>query len=236
MRKPFALAALFAGTALLGTVAPAQAVPGPPDAIVSVRRDNIGADIVSVGMRAANYPPDLLRKQLVDLGQRLGGQGARGVSVVQDSFRPGDPTATVVKGTCGVDGLIDRVNGRLFVAPIAQAFAGAPEPYTIHRLLVSFDGEVPGKRTLQRASNRDLAFVARVIGSSVEYDVELKSQDPSKLIVDEGDGPRSPAPVQTRKPGFDSLTIALVVLAVAAAGALVYCLLLMLGRRPAAKS
>jgi len=101
---------------------------------------------------------------------------------------------------------------------------------------VSFDGEVPGKRTLQRASNRDLAFVARVVGSSVEYDVEMKSQDPSKLIVDEGDGPHPPVTSGSRKSGPDPITIALVAAAVAAAGALVYCLLLMLGRRPAAKS
>jgi hypothetical protein len=236
MRKPFALAALFAGTTLLGTVASAQAIPAPPDAIVSVRRDKIGANIVTVGMRSASYPPELLRKQLVDLGQRLGGQGARGVAVAQDSFRPGDPTATVLKGSCGVDGLIDPVNGRLFVAPIAQAFAGAPEPHTVHRILVSFDGEVPGRRTLQRASNPNLAFTARVIGDSVEYDVELKSQDPNKLIVDEGDGARPPVTAPVKKSGPDLVTIALVAAAVAAAGALVYCLLLMLGRRPAAKS
>ncbi|RYG23908.1 hypothetical protein EON82_12520 [bacterium] len=201
-----------------------------------MRRDNIGADIVSVGMRSPSYPPELLRKQLIDLGHRLGGQGARGVTVTRDTFRPGDPSATVVKGSCGVDGLIDRTNGRLFVAPIAQAFAGAPEPNTIRRILVSFDGEVPGNRTLQRASNPGLAFTARVVGSSVEYDVELRSQDPAQLIVDEGDGPRPPATPAKPKSAFDPLTVTLVAAAVAAAGALVYCLLLMLGRRPAAKS
>lgn len=236
MRKPFALAAILAGTAILGSSAPAQAVLTAPDAIVSIRSDNVGANIVTVSMRSPNYPDDLLRTQLASLGQHLGGQGSRGVTVVRDTFRPGDPTATIVKGSCGVDGLIDRKEGRLLVAPIAQAFAGAPAPYTIHRLLVSFDGEVPGKKTLVKASNHDLVFTGRVVGSSVEYDVELRSQDPNKLIVDESVGEHPLASASTRKGRLEPMTIALSVVAVAAAGALVYCLLLMLGRRPAVKS
>ncbi len=235
MRKPFAPAAILAGTALLGASASAQAVLSAPDAIISVRMDNIGANIVSASMRSPNYPPELLQRQLTDLGKRLGGQGARGVTVIRDTFRPGDPSATIVKGSCGVDGLIDRKEGRLMVAPIAQAFAGAPAPYTIHRLLVSFDGEVPGRRTLVRASNHDLVFSGRVVGNSVEYDVELRSQDPQRLIVDENVGDHPVVPATPKKGGPEPLTIALVAVAVAAAGALVYCLLLMFGRRPAVK-
>lgn len=235
MRTRLPLAASFAGLLVFAAPAPAQAVPSAPDLIVSVRKDRVGADLVSIGVRKADYPPDLLRSQILALGQRLGVE-ARGVMVRQESFRPGDASATVLKGSCGVDGLIDRSTGRLSIVPIAQAFAGAPEPYTVRRMLVSFDGERPGKRTVawhRAGRTSDLAFTGRPIGSSIEYDVQLLSQDPARLVVNENDGSPVKAPAAPPARGSDPLTIALFVLAAVAAGALVYCLLLLLGRRPA---
>ena len=231
MRLRSAFAATLAGSLLLVGNARAQ------DAIVSVRRDRVGADLVDVTVRKRTYPAELLRRQLLDLGLRLGHGGARGVAVFAENFHPGDPTAVLLKGSCGVDGLIDRTTGSLDVVPIAQAFAGAPEPYTIRRILVSFDGEVPGPKTLARHTSgkgSDLAFVARPIGSSVEYDVELRSQDPTRLVVNGVSSNVKPVAAPTK--GIDPLTTVLFALAVLAAGALVYCLLLLIGRRPSYKS
>lgn len=247
MRTRHALAATVAGTLILGSAASAQAPPSQAspkawDVIVTVRKDGVGADLVSFGARAAGYPPDLLRRQIVNLGERLGRGGARGVSVVRETSRPGDPSATVVRGACGVDGLIDRTNGSLALAPIAQAFAGAPAPYTVRQMLVSFDGEVPGARTIARhttGQGSDLAFQGRLVGSSIEYDVELRSQDPARLVVNEAQAAaQASAPAAAKPPAsrFDALTVALFAVAAVAAGALVYCLLLLLGRRSVAKS
>jgi hypothetical protein len=228
MRTRLAFAATLA---ILGAAAAsAQAVPSAPDLIVSVREDRHGADLVTISAAKSDYPVDLLRSQIVALGERLG--GARGVAVVRDTFRPGDPSATIVKGSCGVDGLIDGT-GRLAIAPIAQAFAGAPEPFTVRRLIVSFDNVTPTNRTLVSKTfgdKSDLAFSGRLVGSSIEYVVELRSQDPTRLVVNEPTGSAKP-PIASQKRGTDPLTIALFAAAVLAAGALVYCLLLLLGRR-----
>lgn len=239
MRMRLALAAISAGTVLMGTVASAQAVPSAPDAIVSIRRLARGGDFVNVGMRSATYPPELLREQLNRLGTILG-TGARAVTIRRDSFRPGDPNATLIKGSCGVDGLIDRTTGALNVQAIAQAFAGVPAPNTIGRLVVSFDGEVPGAKTIQRFTSPELSVYGRTLGSSVDYDVELKSQDSAKLVIPDSKTAEAAAaaakqPAKTASKSADPVIYVLVVVAGVAAGALVYCLILMLGRRTAAR-
>lgn len=239
MRMRLALAAFFAGTVLIGTAASAQAVPSAPDAIVSVRRLPRGGELVSVGMRSSTYPPEVLRRQLNNLGQILG-SGARGVTVRADSFRPGDPAATVIKGSCGVDGLIDRASGALNVQAVAQAFAGVAAPDTIHRLVLSFDGEVPGAKTIQRYTSPGLAVFGRSLGSSVDYDVELRTQDPTKLVIPDTKTAEAALAAAKQPPKLvskpaDPVVYVLVAVAGLAAGALVYCLILMLGRRSAGR-
>ncbi len=241
MRTRLALAALFAGTLLLGASASAQALPSAWDVLVSVRKDRVGNDVVTVGARAADYPPDLLQGQLVRLGEVLARGGARGASVHRDEIRVGEGTESVLRGVCAVDGLIDAATGSLAVAPIAQAFAGAPAPYTVRRMLVSFDGVTtrPGHTLAYHTAGKasDLAFTGRRIGSSVEYDVRLLSQDPARLVVHETAA--AAKPVADSKPAasrLDAATLALFALAALASGALVYCLILLVGRRPVAKS
>lgn len=234
------LAGTFAGLVGLGAAASAQAVPSAWDVIVTVRRDRVGADLVTVGARASGYPAELLRAQMTALGERLG-HPARGVAVLPESIQTGN-RASVLRGSCAVDGLIDATNGSLAVAPIAQAFAGAPDPYTVRRMLVSFDGIVPGPKTVAyhtAGGGSDLAFTGRQVGSSIEYDVELRSQDPTRLVVHEADAAaqaRASRPVKPATSGPDPLTVILFVAAALAAGALVYCGLLLVGRRPVAKS
>ncbi len=242
MRTRLALAALLAGTFALGAAASAQAVPAAWDVIVTVRQDRVGADLVTVGARASGYPADLLRNQMQALGERLGRGGVRGVSVVSEPIHPGDPSSGVLRGSCAVDGLIDPASGRLGIAPLAQAFSGAPAPYTVRRMLVSFDGVTPGPRTVAYHTAgvaSDLAFSGRRVGSSIEYDVELRSQNPARLVVHEAEAAaqaNAPAAVKPHSGGPDPLTIGLFVVVALAAGALVYCGVLLVGRRPVAKS
>ncbi len=237
MRTRLAFAASLAGTLVLGAPVSAQAVPSTPDLIVSVRKAAIGADLVTVSARASDYPPELIQKGLVALGERLGFP-ARGVEAHRESFRPGDPSATIVKGSCGVDGLVDPATGALAIAPLAQAFAGAPAPYTVRRMVVSFDGVTIGPKTIARHTagrGSDLVFTGRSVGSSVEYNVELRSQDPARLVVNEEAAVQNAATPPARR-GPDPLTVALFAGAAVAAGALVYCLILLIGRRPMSKS
>ena len=238
MRTRLAFAASLAGTLVLGASASAQANLGPPDLIVSVRKARIGADLVTVSARRADFPPALLQKGIVALGERLG-VPSRGVEVHRESFQPGNPNATILKGSCGVDGLIDPVRGSLAIAPLAQAFAGGAEPFTVRRMLVSFDGVtiVPGGTVAYHTAGKgsDLAFAGRAVGSSVEYDVRLLSQDPARLVVNEKVAVANAAAPKP-KTGPDPLVIGAVAVAVLAAGALVYCLVLLLGRRPMDRS
>ena len=238
MRTRFAPAATFAGIFALGAVASPQSPAKPPsrawDVIVTVRKDRVGADLVSFGARRSDYPPDLLREQIGKVGSDV-----RGLSVVREEIRPGEASSAVVRGSCAVDGLIEA-SGALNIAPIARAFAGAPEPYTVHRMLVSFDGVpvVPGKTMAYHTAGpgSDLVFSGRLVGSSVEYEVELRSQDPARLVVNETVAPVASASGAVAKSGYDAATVALFALAALAAGALVYCLLILVGRRTVVKS
>ena len=238
MRTRFALAATLAGTLVLGAAAsaqnPAKDAPGAWDVIVTVRKDRVGADLVSFGARRSDYPPELMKTQIERLGASV-----RGLSVVREEIRPGETASAVVRGSCAVDGLIEP-SGALNVAPLAQAFAGAPEPYTVRRMLVSFDGVavVHGKTIAYHTAGKgsDLVFSGRLVGSSVEYDVRLRSQDPARLVVNETKPAAPSVAAPGARGGYDGLTVGLFVLAALAAGALVYCFLILVGRRSVVKS
>lgn len=199
-----------------------------PDATIVVREHSLGADMVEVTMSRADYPSDLLLRQMEDLGKRVG-SAPRGLVVGQVQVDPGNPQLKFVKAKFAIDGLIDRPAGVLRLEPIIRAFAGSPEPYTNWSLLVLFDGERPGAGTIRRHESATVVGEGRVNASPpmIEYAIRLKSQDPAKIDFPEKAPERSaPAKPSEEATGTPVLFWGAVALAGLAAGALVYLALL----------
>jgi hypothetical protein len=204
---------------------------GQPDVTVVIREHSTSADMVEVTMSRADYPPELLREQLERLGAELGSP-PRGLNVAVVKMAPNNRNLQFVKATFAVNGILDRAGKRLDIQPILRGFAGAREPFTIDSLLIIFDGERPGPRTVKShrsdAVEAEAAFVAAP--TEIEYHVRLKTQDPAKIEFP----PQAPEPTSDAKPseersGTPVLFYAALGAGALAVGALVYLALLRSG-------
>lgn len=207
----------------------------PTQAVVTVRKHNMGADLVEVTMLDAKYPLDLLRRQVEKIGE-YAGASARGVSVGRTSHP--NPKQQFTKASFATNNLIEEESGKLRLEPIAKAFAGAPRPHTIEALMVSFEGQRPTERTLKTYGSDAVVLAGRAIPppfGGLEYRVVLLSQQPDKITIPE-EHTQKPEPVaksvQSPPPAEDNRTlrVVLIVVAALAAGALVYFLLSRSGR------
>lgn len=205
------------------------------DVIVQVTKHKFGADIFEITAVMPNYPGDLLRQQVQELC-RLVGVAPRGLLVGPVGIA-GDPKLTSTRATFATDGVIDRDRGVLRLSPIIQAFGGAPEPYTVHGISILFNGEKPTPNTLRAYSSPGLRLQAIALENPtvVEYRIQLLSQDPKQLQVPDAPGSEQkvePTASIVQQNGVDwSLWIPLVA-AAAAAGTLVYFLMLRSSGKP----
>ncbi len=205
-----------------------------PDVTIVVREHSMGADMVEVTMSRSDYPQDLLLKQMQDLGARLGST-PRGLTVGVAVIDKANPGLNFIKAKFAVDGLIDRGAGQLRVRPLLQALAGAPEPFTIGSILLLFDGERPGPRTVKSHRTAAVEAEGRVTADPpmIEYAIRLKNQNPETIDFPD----LAPEPSAVKKPsekssGTPVLFWSAVAVAGLAAGALVYLALLRGGAGP----
>ncbi len=198
-----------------------------PDVSFVIREHATSADLVEVTALNADYPADLLRRQLQAMGELLGSM-PRGLHLFRYQMDPEKPSLTFLKATFAVDGLIDRRRRVLRLSPILKAFAGAPEANRIQGISVLFAGETPNENVVRRFSSEALTAIARVIEQppGIEYRVALRKQDPKVLdFPDERVEPstaKEPSLPQTGPPAYTWVAIGV---AGIAAGALVYSLL-----------
>lgn len=211
----------------------AQAAPTDmrPGASIVIREDPTGSELVDITMLSPRYPEDLLRAQVERIGQETG-VASRGVMVFAQTFGTG-PDQKFVKARFATNNLIDRPTGQLNLQAIARAFAGAPAPHTVRVLQVMFDGETPNTKTLKSFANDGVAVDGKVSTTppGLEYTVLLRTQDAAKITIPSEHTPPPPTSTEPARPQPAlplNLLIALIVLASAAAGALVY--FVMLGR------
>jgi len=129
--------------------------------------------------------------------------------------------------------VILRQLGSVRLNPFAQAFAGAPKPWTIQALNLQFQGEVPTSSSLKSYLGKSVRVEGRFENASnpkladLEYRIQLLSQDPSKFDVPEpGAPPAKLASATGTKSSVDWTTFAVFVIAALSLGALVYSLLL----------
>lgn len=207
-----------------------------PDVMVVVREHSTGAEMVTITAIPKGYPAELLRAQVLAMGQELGVE-PRGVTLTAPKLGT-EATVSFIRAEFAVNGLIDRELGVVRLQPIVRAFCGAPEPHTVKGLKIAFEGEKTTKKMLQRFAIPDvLALEGRSSLSPVgiEYQVRLDDQDSSKVkIPDEYVPPANQTPVQSPSTGPSrSLLIGLFVLAGLGVGALVYLAILRSGSRNA---
>lgn len=203
-----------------------------PGMTVVVRKHETGADLVEVTMLRRDYPPDLLRTQSARVGELLGAP-VRGLEILRPSEDRG--AISFIKAKFGTDGLIDRAQGTFRLEPLAKAFAGAPAPFTVEAMVVSFQNELAGERTLRSYGSSAVAVYGTQLQNPnvIEYRVRLISQDPARISIPLQHSPESPNP-GGGKPGPSTprwILPTAVALSSVAAGLLVYLLLLGPSRR-----
>ncbi|AIE83422.1 hypothetical protein [Fimbriimonas ginsengisoli] len=201
------------------------------DATIVVRTPPIGPSLLEVTVLKPTYSHELLRSQIELMGKELHFvPGA--VAILDHRFDASDPSASVVKASFTMGGLVDREHGILRLQPIARSFALASANDKLDALMVQFEGERAGTNTLQACSESSGCSGARLEGRveeapfGTEYRIKLLGHDPDKIIIpdDKRELP-APKPVKAASAHTDWTLIALLVVAAFAFGALVYSLL-----------
>lgn len=205
----------------------------PPQILIDVEPAQANSEVVRITIDSPDYPDTLLRQQLQSLGSYTGYQ----VRIASITRQVVDASREIVflKAHVGTNNLIDRATGGLNLEAILKAFAGAPEPYTISSLQVSFSRVTPGESTLSWYVLPDRVVVSGNfidLPPSIDYRVLLLTQDPDEIVVPMAHQEQVEEVVEEepRRP-FPWLVILFAVIAIAAAGGLVYFVLLNFGRR-----
>jgi hypothetical protein len=233
MRNALPLMLLFAAGIAHGQDVP-QPDAGGQQIVVLVREHAMGPEILQISAVKPDYPSDLLEKQINSLAQNLGSQ-IRGLTIYYEELVPGDANMRFLKSSFSVDGLIE--DGDLKLTPLLKAFAGAPEPYTVHGLRIIVEGVPPKPDRVKYFDPKTLSVEAKFDKDppTTEYEVQLKTQNPGEITVSN----KAPAAESTNRgetaPSGPNpvLVWTLVVVAGLAAGALVYSVVI---RRQATRS
>jgi hypothetical protein len=206
-----------------------------PDVIVQVTKHHFGADMFEITAVQPGYPAELLKEQITRMCDILG-VPARGL-VAGTASIGNDPRLSSTKATFGTNGVIDREKGVLRITPIIQAFAGAPAPNTIHGITILFNGEEATPNVLRSYSTPGvrLQAVADQNPSVIEYRIQLLSQDPKQLELPDSSAVEQKAPQTSstvQHSGVDWMLWVALTTGAAAAGVLVYFLMLRASARP----
>lgn len=212
---------------------PSQPETPPPSASVRpqlvayVRQHISGASLIELSMVDPGYPADLLERQIKDLCERLD-YPARGLQLYEEELVANNPNLRFRKATFAT-GNLTLPDGTINLTPMLQAFAGAPAPYTIKGMTLIFDEFKPTAKTLKEFRSQAVVIEGRLDldPPTVEYHVQLLSQNPSEISVNSAPPPveRTVSPVPRQRPNV-GLVWSLIIVAGLAAGALVYFVLI----------
>ncbi|MCC7102990.1 MAG: hypothetical protein IT206_07930 [Fimbriimonadaceae bacterium] len=214
---------------LIGAISRSQDMR--PGVSIVIKQDS-GSELVNISMLNAKYPPELLQEQISSIGKEVG-VAPRGIMIFAQAYGEGQ-YQRLVKAQFAINGLMNRIRGETNLQALARAFAGAPEPFTIHAIQVILDGELPQERTLRTFANEGtvVSGTANSNPNTIEYLIQLKTQDRSSIHIPLSHIKEAkPEPVARAQTGIPAnVLILLIVFASIAAGALVY--FLMVGRTP----
>lgn len=221
------------GTAALGQTAPPDPTLTKPEATIVIREHPTGAELVEVTMLAPDYPLDVLRQIAEQVGA-LAGSPSRGVYVHVVELVQGQKFA---KASFATNYLIDLDSGALWLEPVVRAFAGAPEPYRLRCLAVTFVGQAATASTLKSYRTPQVALEARFLPAAasgtmppaIEYRVAINTHNPAEISIPKTYEPAQPPETSpTKKGAVSPIAIAFIGISMVAVGALVYWLVLRL--------
>lgn len=198
----------------------------PPQVFVTVSKDQMGADLVRVTVRDANYNPALLQFQCNTIGKFANGN-ARGIEIKSRSLGS-ESGGSVVQATFACDNLIDVKNDRLNIDAIVKGFLGSTSPM-VSSFLIQFEGELISNNSIQRYVDDTVMLEGRALTDpdGIEYRVEVLTQDTRAIQIPGSlaEMPESQAKPQS-KSSLNPIVIPILAIGVLAAGALVYFALL----------
>lgn len=206
-----------------------------PQASIVIRKDRIGADLVTITLLDADYPQLVLQEQVEAMAQALGST-ARGLDIRREAIS-GLEKLGALKAFFGTDGVVDASTGRVNLQAIVAPLVSAPPPHTLSSFLVIVDGLAPTDRTLRKFESREVSLVGEAVAGqnpALEYRIVVRTSDPEKVVIPlehvQKPPPKPlPAPNQPNRP----LLLTLVAAAGVGAGALVYFAVLRAPRRRA---
>lgn len=194
------------------------------DVQIVVTKTGVPFDQVEVTIIQEDYPPELLRQQIAALGTRLSSE-IRGL-VIEHKDLGGDRPLRFLRAQLGAFGIADAATGSVRLQPVAQAFAGAPDPHAVDAVALNVVGMTPTAQTLRAYANDSAAVEGRWNSNPpfLEYMVLLRTQDPDKIEIPDSlvrEAPKEPAP--RKGEGLPTgILAAIVVVGALAVGALVY--------------
>lgn len=206
-------------------------VSAKPDAWIVVRKHQVGTELVEITMLQPKYPGDLLRGQIDRLGQLV---GVKPWGIQVGVHAPSNASMSFTKGSLAINNLVDKEKGIFRLQALVQAFAGAPEANRIRTLSILFEGARPTVQTLMKFSSDAVRVEAQSDSGPIglEYRVQLKTQDPNRLLIPESQPAALKPPLPKPETRTDWTVWALIAGAAVAVGALVYSLMLRSRPRP----
>jgi len=199
------------------------ASPGAPDAVITIRRHAMGADIVTVKLLNAEYPADLLYKQVSQVSP--GSKASWGVEAFPSGSQMGGgfPTAQFV-----TDGLTDPTSGAVDLQALILPFVGTPAPYTLDTFLISIEDFRPVSGQTLMMHRTDTVYVEGAVRQSpaaLDYTVAIASQNPAEIRIPTRFVPVDAATQKESAPAPPVLRYGFYALTLAAGASLVYFLL-----------
>jgi hypothetical protein len=155
---------------------------GKPDVIVTVRKSDVGADYVRIQALRENYPAELMKRQVEELG-RIKGSQIRGLEVTQEG---GGRAGSILSATFATDGLMNQKAGTLELNAFAKAFAGAESPNTVHVIAVMYEGFQPNSAVTVAEwadDNTEVSSHYDVNMKMADYRIKLKTQNPDVISI-----------------------------------------------------
>jgi hypothetical protein len=212
-------------------VDPTESVPfaTPPQVFITVRKPDVGHDVVTVVVNETGYSAALLKLQCGLVGQFAGGQSSE-VLINQTPQEPG-----VLRAVFSCPGIIDRERSATNFDALVKGFLGSASPM-VSSFLIQLDGESVGKNTLRRYVSDMVLMEGNAVNDpkGIEYRVEVLTQDTRQLKIPSSltDLPKSQREAESAGKSLHPAIAPTLILGFILAGALVYFALLKPGSSP----
>jgi hypothetical protein len=186
-----------------------------PEAAIVVRKHAMGSDLVDLTISSQGEWEATIRERISSLGRELSVE-PRGVAVSTDNG--------YFRASFAINGLVNDTEPRLNLPALARALAFGSKP--IRTFSVFFEGVVPNDRIPARwfAPKEAWLFegIAMKSPPGIEYRVKVNTKDPTEVTLPGSSEAKRINAEQKPNKKVDFVLIAVILVASAAIGVLVY--------------